>query len=57
MKLCMDTGTNIFVGSDAHDPSDVGEFKLALELLTELNFDEDLIINNDVEKFTKFINF
>ena len=57
LKLCMETGTNIFVGSDAHDPSGVGDFKLAEELLTELNFNEDLIINNDIDKFKKFINF
>ena len=57
LKLCMELKVPIFVGSDAHDPSWVGEFKLAEELLTELNFDEDLIINNDLDKFTKFINF
>ena len=57
LKLCMELKVPIFVGSDAHDPSWVGEFKLAEKLLTELNFDEDLIINNDLDKFMKFINF
>ena len=57
LGLCMDLKVPIFVGSDAHDPSWVGEFTLAEKLLTDLNFDEDLIINNDVDKFTKFINF
>ena len=57
LSLCVNLQVPIFVGSDAHDPSGVGEFKLAEELLTELNFDEDLIINNDVDKFKKFINF
>ena len=57
LKLCMKMGTNIYVGSDAHDPSGVGEYTLAEELLTSMNFDEDLIINNSLEKFTKFIDF
>ena len=57
LKLCMELRVPIFVGSDAHDPSGVGAFKLAEELLTSLNFDEDLIINNSLEKFIEFINF
>ena len=57
LNLCMNLQVPIFVGSDAHDPSGVGDFKLAEEYLTEMNFDEDLIINNDFDKFVKFINF
>ena len=43
--------TNIFVGSDAHDPSAIGAFDEAIKLLDEMNFDEELIINNSLEKF------
>ncbi len=57
LGLCLKSRTNIFVGSDAHDPSAVGLFNLAEDLLDQLDFDEDLIINNDLEKFTNFINF
>ena len=57
LKLCMKYQTNIFVGSDAHDPSAIGAFDEAIALLDEVNFDEELIINNSLEKFKNFINY
>lgn len=57
LKLCMKYRVNIFVGSDAHAPAQVGEFQEAVPLLDEIGFDEDLIINNDEEKFRSFIKF
>lgn len=51
----MDMGVNIVVSSDAHDPSWVGEFTLAKKLLQEIDFDERLIINNDLDKIKEFI--
>lgn len=42
-------------GSDAHDPSWVGKFDLAYELLEKLKIDEKLILNNDIDKLKKFI--
>ncbi len=57
LKLCMKYRTNVFVGSDAHDPSRVGCFDTAIALLEELGFDEDLIVNNSLEKFEDFIHF
>lgn len=53
--LCMEMGVNIVVSSDAHDPSWVGEFTLAKKLLQEIDFDERLIINNDLDKIKEFI--
>ena len=57
LKLCLQYRTNIFLGSDAHDPSRVGRFDEAIALLDEIGFDEDLIVNNDEEKFRRFINY
>ncbi|MBQ3375808.1 MAG: phosphatase [Erysipelotrichaceae bacterium] len=57
LELCMKYRTNIFVGSDAHDPSNIGHFDEAVALLDEVGFDEDLIINNSEEKFREFIHF
>ena len=57
LSLCMKYKTNIYVGSDAHDPSFIGEFSCAERLLEETGFDEGLIINNSEEKFRKFIHF
>ena len=55
LTLCMEQELPIVVSSDAHDPSWVGEFTLAQDLLAELNFPERLIINIDVNKFKEFI--
>lgn len=55
LSLCRQYGVPIVVSSDAHDPSGVGAFELACQMLEELNFDEQLILNNDVEKLKQFI--
>ena len=57
LSLCMKYKTNIYVGSDAHDPSFISEFSCAERLLEEMGFDEELIINNSEEKFRQFIGF
>lgn len=55
LPLCMEYGVNIVVNSDAHDPSQVGDFTLARALLEQLEFAEDLILNNDLEKLKAFL--
>jgi len=55
LSLCEQYQVPIIVSSDAHDPSWVGEFELAYQLLEQLNFDENLILNNDIEKLKQFI--
>lgn len=55
LALCQKHGVPIIVSSDAHDPSWVGEFALAIELLEEVQFDEALILNNDVNKLKNFL--
>lgn len=55
LDLCKQHNVPIIVDSDAHDPSWVGEFSLAYELLKQLNFDEELILNNDIQKLKNFI--
>lgn len=55
LELCQRYRVPIVVSSDAHDPSAVGEFTLAYQLLEELNFDEELILNNSIEKLKQFI--
>ena len=57
LRLCMEHKTNIFIGSDAHDPSRVGHFEKAEAMLEEMGFDEDLIINNSEDRFREFIRY
>ena len=55
LRLCMEHKVPVIVSSDAHDPSWVGEFGLACRLLKETGFDEELILNNDLEKIKSFL--
>lgn len=55
VRLCHQYRVPIVVSSDAHDPSWVGEFDLAYELLGKLKVDDDLILNNDIGKIKRFI--
>lgn len=55
LELCRRKGVYVVVSSDAHDPSWVGEFTMARRLLEEVGFDEELILNNDVDKVKRFL--
>ena len=55
LPLCMEYGVNIIVNTDAHDPSQVGDFTMAMALLERLQFDEKLILNNDARKLKEFL--
>lgn len=55
VPLCMEYGVPIIVNTDSHDPSAVGDFTLARKLLEEIGVNEDLILNNDLEKLKNFL--
>lgn len=55
VPLCMKHGVPIVVNTDAHDPAFVGDFTLARRLLERMDIDEDLILNNDVDKLKAFL--
>lgn len=57
LSLCMEYSSPVIVSSDAHDPSMVGDFSLAMEFLDKIGFDETLILNTNVGKFYDFIHF
>ena len=57
LKLCMQYRVPVFLGSDAHDPSQVGRFDEAIALLDAAGFDESLILNCSEEAFRAFIRF
>lgn len=52
---CLRHGTSIVVTSDAHSHWDVGEVAPALELLAEIDFPEELVLNADLERLLRFI--
>ena len=47
LDLCMRYRANVYVGSDAHDPSQVGRVEKALEFLDSVGFPESLVLNLD----------
>ena len=55
LPLCMEYRVPVIVDSDAHDPRRVGDFRLGLELLEQIGYDESLILNNDLEKIKAFL--
>lgn len=55
VPLCMEYGVPIIINTDSHDPAAVGDFSLAAALLDEIGVNDDLILNNDLEKLKKFL--
>lgn len=49
-------GASISVASDAHAPHEVGLFDSSLDLLSEMNFPEELIVNRTMASFNQFID-
>lgn len=55
LPLCMEYGVPIVVNTDSHDPSAVGEFSASVKLLEAIGFDENLLLNNDLQKLKDFL--
>lgn len=55
-KACKRIGTGIVVNSDAHICYEVGEVKRACDMLSDINFPEELIINRNLETLDKYLN-
>ena len=55
IPLCMEYGVPIIVNTDSHDPHQVGDFTFARKLLERIGVNEDLILNNDLEKLKQFL--
>lgn len=55
LPMCAEKGVKILVNTDSHDPDTVGDFSLAERLLKELNFPDELIVNNDLETLKAFL--
>ena len=55
LRWCRQLGVPVVVSSDAHDPSGVGRFDLAIALLEEVRFPESLVVNTDEQKLLEFL--
>ena len=54
-QICKKCGTYVIVDSDSHIACHVGRFDAALEMLKEIDFPENLIINSSVELFERYL--
>jgi putative hydrolase len=54
-RACLETGTRIVCGSDAHWSGDVGRFDRVLGILEEIDFPRERIINLSTESFETYI--
>jgi len=55
LDWCKKLRVPIVVSSDAHDPSQVGQVGLALELLNSVDFPNSLVLNLDTDKLIAFL--
>lgn len=51
LNLCKKYGVSIILSSDAHFDLDIAKYDLAYEIVKEVNFPEELIINKSVTEF------
>lgn len=54
-ELCKKYGTGVTVSSDAHFFTDIGNYTQALEMLSEINFPEELIMNTSYKRFEAYL--
>lgn len=52
LEKCMEYHAYVIIGSDSHICYDVGNFDEAHKLIREVNFPDELVINNDVTKLS-----
>ena len=55
LDLCQKYKVPIIIDSDAHIIMDVGNHDRAHELLEEIQFPEELVVNTSIEKAASFI--
>lgn len=55
LEYCKRYHTSIVINSDAHIEADVGNHKLAWELINETGFPEELIVNGSLDHLLPFI--
>lgn len=56
-ELCAKHKVPILVNSDAHSEFEVGSVKKALDMLCDIRFPEELIINTDPERIQNYLAF
>ena len=56
LELCKKYQVQISLGSDAHFDVDLAAYEVAMEILKECDFPEELVVNTSVEKLEKILD-
>lgn len=56
LKLCNKYRVPVVIGSDAHSDDVVAANERALNLIDEVNFDRDLVLNYNIDELKKYLN-
>ena len=54
-KICKKAGAPIVVNTDAHFMTELGRADASLQMLEEIGFPEELVINSSVERFERYL--
>lgn len=57
LELCRHYKTSVIINSDAHSEADIGNHQRALELLEEIRFPEELVVNTSISRLAEYIPF
>ena len=57
LAYCMEYEVPVIVNSDAHVDTQVGNHELAMQLLKEIDFPQELIANNNPEMLKDYLNY
>lgn len=55
IALCKKYGVKIAISSDAHEAEEIGIFNKSIEIAKEISFPDNLIVNNSVNNFKRYI--
>ena len=53
--LCKKHGVRVIVNTDSHFATQVGHAGLALKMLDDIGFPEELVVNSSVERFRQYL--
>lgn len=56
LELCKLKNVPVVIGSDAHTDTSVGNYKEAFEIMNQVNFPEELVVNRSVEELKKYLH-
>ena len=57
LKICKELNIPVLMGSDAHIKYEIGNVDSCIELLEEINFPEELVVNYNPQLFNKYFKF